>query len=102
MLTYKDFGIKKFILDRLTQIYEDIVKDDPEYQKLGERPNELLDLLATKLNPEDKKLLDEYQNVWIYPCNRQDELIYSQGLMDGILFGYWAAVVGEGMGKIKV
>ena len=35
MITYKDFGIKKFILDRLTQIYEDSVKDDPEYQKLG-------------------------------------------------------------------
>ena len=35
MLTYKDFGIKKFILDRLTQIYEDVVKDDPEYQNWG-------------------------------------------------------------------
>ena len=61
-----------------------------------------MDLLAAKLNPEDKKLLDEYQDIWIYQCNRQDEMIYSQGLMDGILFGYWAAVVGEGMGKIKV
>ncbi len=102
MITYKDFGIKKFILDRLTQIYEDIVKDDPEYQKLGERPGELLKLIDSKLAPEDKKLLDEYQDIWIYQFNRQDELIYSQGLMDGILFGYWAAVVGQGTGKIMV
>ncbi len=102
MITYKDFGIKKFILDRLTQIYEDVVEQDTEYQELGERPGELLKLITAKLNPEDKKLLNEYQDTWIAQSNRQDELIYSQGLMDGILFGYWAVVVGQGTGKIMV
>jgi hypothetical protein len=102
MITYKSMGIQKFILDRLTQIYEDVIENDPEYKELGERPGELLKLIAAKLMPEDKKLLDEYQDIWIYQFNRQDELIYSQGLMDGILFGYWAAVVGQGMGKIVV
>jgi hypothetical protein len=37
MLTYKDIGIKKFILDRLNQIDDEIVNIDPEYKKLGER-----------------------------------------------------------------
>ncbi len=32
----------------------------------------------------------------------QDELIYSQALMDGILFGYWVALIGRGVEKIKV
>jgi hypothetical protein len=32
----------------------------------------------------------------------QDELIYSQGLMDdGMLLGYWVALIGQGMEKIK-
>ena len=38
MLTSKDLGIKKFILDRLDQI-TNVTEDDPEYKKLGERPN---------------------------------------------------------------
>jgi hypothetical protein len=61
-----------------------------------------LKLLAAKLTPEDKKLLDEYEDNWIYPINRQDEIIYSQGRMDGMMFGYWVALVGQGAEKIKV
>ena len=41
MLTDKDLGIKKFILARIMQIDDEIVKDDPEYKELEERPNEL-------------------------------------------------------------
>jgi hypothetical protein len=37
MLTDKDIGIKKFILDRITQIDDEIVNIDPEYKQLGER-----------------------------------------------------------------
>ena len=36
MLSYKSTGIKKLIFDRLCQIDEAIVEEDPEYQKLGE------------------------------------------------------------------
>ena len=102
MLTYKDTGIQKFILDRLTQIHDEIVFHDPEHRELGERPDELLKLIAAKLTPEDKKLLDEYEDIWIYQINRQDEIIYSQGLMDGIMFGYWVALVSRGVEKIVV
>ncbi|MGE5604759.1 MAG: hypothetical protein ACM3YE_03600 [Bacteroidota bacterium] len=56
MLTYKSTGIQKFILNRLTQIHDEIVGEDPEYRELGERPDELLKLIAAKLTPEDKKL----------------------------------------------
>jgi hypothetical protein len=28
-----------------------------------------------------------------------DEIVYSEGLMDGIMFGYWVAMVGRGVGK---
>ncbi|HBF38228.1 MAG TPA: hypothetical protein DDW50_13010 [Firmicutes bacterium] len=102
MLTDKDLGIKKFILDRIMQIDDEIVKDDPEYKELGERPDELLKLVAAKLSPEDSKLLKEYDNTYFGPICRREELIYSQALMDGILLGYWVAVVGQGIEKIKV
>jgi hypothetical protein len=35
MLTDKDIGIKKFILDHLTQSDDEIVNIDPEYKKMG-------------------------------------------------------------------
>lgn len=40
MLTYKSTGIQKFILNRLTQIHDEIVSQDPEYRELGKRPDE--------------------------------------------------------------
>ena len=102
MLTGKDLGIKKFILDRIMQIDDEIVKDDPEYKQLGERPNELLELAASKLPLEDKELLKEYYDIWFLQICRRDELIYSAALMDGIMLGYWVSLIGRGMEKIKV
>ena len=102
MLSYKNIGIQKFIFDRINQIHDEVIMDDPEYKELREKPKELLRLIAAKLTPEDKKLLDEYEDNWIYPINRQDEIMYSQGLMDGMAVGYWVALVGKGMEKIKV
>jgi hypothetical protein len=101
MLTDKDLGIKKFILDRLEQITNE-TEDDPEYKELGERPDELLKLAAAKLSPEDSHLLKEYDDIWFLQICRRDELIYSAALMDGILLGYWVALVGRGVEKIRV
>ena len=103
MLTDKDLGIKKFILDQIMQIDDEIVNDDPEYKKLEERPNELLRLIATKLALEDnEQLMKEYDNIYFGPICRREELIYSQALMDGMMLGYWVAMVGQGVEKIKV
>ena len=103
MLTDKDLGIKKFILERIMQINDEIVQHDPEYQELEERPNELLRLIAAKLTPEDNELLmKEYDNTYFGPICRREELIYSEALMEGIIFGYWVALVAWGVEKIKV
>ena len=102
MLTDKDLGIQKFILDRITQIDYEIVQNDPEYKERGERPGELLKLAAAKLSPEDGALLKEYVNTCFDQICRRDELIYSSALMDGILIGYWVALIGQGVDKIKV
>ena len=103
MLTDKDLGIKKFILDRLMQIEEEIVEADPEYKELEERPNELLKLIAAKLTPEDNELLmNEYDDTYFAPICRREELIYSTALMDGMSIGYWVAMVARGVENIKV
>jgi hypothetical protein len=102
MLDYHSKGIQKFILDRLYQIHEEIVNLDPEYRELGEEPVQLMKQLSAKLTPEDQKLLDQYDCRRMDQMNRQDELIYSEGLMEGMLFGYWVALVGRGVERIKV
>lgn len=102
MLSYKNTGIKKFIFDRICQIDDEVINVDPEYKKLGERPDELLKLVAAKLSPEDNLLLKEYDDIWFEQITRRDELIYNEALMDGILLGYWVALVGRGVEKITV
>jgi hypothetical protein len=94
MLDYHSTGIQKLIFDRLCQIDEEIVDPDPEYKKLGERPDELLKQVTAKLSPEDNELLKEYDEVWFEQVLRREELTYSQGLMDGILRAHMREVIG--------
>jgi len=102
MLSYKSTGIKKLIFERICNLDEEIVEADPEYQKLGEGPGELLKLLAAKLSPEDKKLLNEYDAKYFEQVTRRDELYYSRGLMEGIILCYWVLAVGRGEQEIEV
>jgi hypothetical protein len=47
-------------------------------------------------------MLKEYDDIWFQLICRRDELIYSGALMDGMMLGYWVAMVGKGMEKITV
>jgi hypothetical protein len=102
MLSSDSQGIQKFILERLVQIHDDILIHDPEFQELGEKPGEIFKRLCAKLTPEDGQLLDEYDCGRMSQMNRQDEVIFSQGLMEGMVFGYWVARVSLGLEKIIV
>ncbi len=102
MIDYTSTGIHKFILDRLYQINDEIVFHDPEYRKLGEEPQQLMKQLNEELTPAGQERLDRFDCSRTEQMNRQDELIYSQALMDGILFGYWVALIGRGVERIKV
>ena len=102
MLDYTSTGIHKFIFDRLNQINDEIIFHDPEYRKLGEEPQQLMKQLNEELTPAGQERLDRFDCSRTEQMNRQDELIYSQALMDGILFGYWVALVGKGIEKIVI
>jgi len=102
MLSYRSTGIKKLIFERICRIDEKIVEADPEYQKLGERPREWLELITAKLSPEDQQLLNEYDAQYFQQIIRRDELYYSRGLMEGIILCYWVLAVGRGEQEIEV
>jgi hypothetical protein len=102
MLTSDNKGIHKFILDRITQINDEIVNDDPKYRELLEQVDVRKKQIAAKLPPEDKKLLEDYEGSWLAQLCRQEEIIYSEGLMEGMVFGYWVALVSRGIEKIVV
>lgn len=63
----------------------------------------MLKLIAAKLTPEDnERLMKKYDNTYFGPICRREELIYSEALMEGMMFGYWVALVARGVEKIKV
>jgi hypothetical protein len=89
-------GIREFILDRLDQIHEENVLNDLEYQKLGAKPKAAMDQLWKSLDPDNRKLLDEFDCGRMAQMCRQDELIYSRGLMDGIRLADWLERIKRG------
>lgn len=99
MLTDKSLGFQKFIFDRIYHIRDEILNPDPEYQELGKIASELMDCLLAKLPPEDQKLLDRYDCERTNQVCRQDELLYSRGLMDGIILYHWLERIGRGEEK---
>jgi t-SNARE complex subunit (syntaxin) len=96
MLDYKSKGIHKYIFERICQIQDEILMNDKEYQELGKIPSKLFHKLFEKLSPEDKEILDQYSSESILQLNRQDEILYSYGLMDGIILCRWIERIERG------
>lgn len=97
MLSSDSQGIQKYILERLVKIHDEILIHDSEFQELGEKPGEIFNQLCARLSPKDGQLLDEYDSSRMSQINRQDEIIFSQGLMEGMVFGSWVARVSLGL-----
>ena len=102
MLTSESQGIQKFILDRLVQIHDETLNRDSELKELGVTSSEIFERLRAKLPTEERQLLDDYDDAKVNQMNRQDEIVFSQGLMEGMIFGYWVARVSLGVEKISV
>ena len=96
MLSENSKGIHKLIFDRICQIQDEILIKDPEYMELGKVPFELLNQLIQKLSPEDRQILDQYDSGRTAQMDREDEILYSRGLMDGIWLCRWIERVGKG------
>lgn len=81
--------IKDIIHDRLYKIYKEILPQDKKYQELREKSAEILEQLLESLSLEAKEKFSNYDEALTLQMSRQDALIYSRGLVDGILLGYW-------------
>lgn len=81
--------IKEIIYDRIYKIHKEILPRDRQYRELGKTPTEILRQLFDSLTPEAKEKLNDYDEALTLQMNRQDAVVYSRGLVDGILFGYW-------------
>ncbi len=101
MLSENSTGINRLIFDRICRICDEIIIHDPEYKELGKIPSELIRRLMAKLPKEDRELLDNYSSEYLKQLNRQDEIMYSRGLMDGIILCRWIDRIGSGE-EIKV
>ena len=96
MLSEQSKGIHKLIFERICQIQDEILINDPEYKELGKVPTELFNQLFHKLPPEDREILDQYNSGRLAQMDREDEILYSRGLMDGICLCRWLERIGKG------
>ncbi len=99
MLLSDSEDIQKIIFDRLDKIHERILPLDREYVELEKKPEEILQQLLTTLPSEQQNLLDDYDSSRTALMNRQDELVYIQGMADGILLGRWVDQLRQGAEK---
>jgi hypothetical protein len=101
MLSEDSKGIHKLIFERICQIQDEILINDPEYQELSKVPAELFNRLFHKLPPEDQEILDQYDSSRMAQLDREDEILYSRGLMDGIRLCRWIERIGQGEEVLK-
>ena len=96
MLSENSKGIKRLIFDRICQIQDEIIIHDHEYQELNKFPSELFNRFFHKLPKEDREILDRYSAENAQQLNRQDEILYTRGLYDGIWLCKWIERIGRG------
>ncbi len=96
MLSENSTGINRLIFDRICRICDEIIIHDSEYKELGKIPSELIRQLMAKLPKEDRELLDRYSSGNNQQQNRQDEILYTRGLFDGIWLCKWIERIGRG------
>lgn len=101
MLSDDSKGIHKLIFERICQIQDEILTNDPEYKELGKVPTELFNQLFHKLSPEDREILDQYDSGRMAQLDREDEIFYCRGLMDGIRLCWWIGRIGQGEEILK-
>ncbi|HLW33475.1 MAG TPA: hypothetical protein VKX40_14525 [Aequorivita sp.] len=80
--------IKDFICERIYKIHKEILPSDREYQELGIKPAEIQRQLMATLSPEKQKMLLDCDEAQTLRMNRQDEIFYIRGFVDGILLGH--------------
>ncbi len=67
---------------------------------MGPEAGGVSDQLWARLTPEEQGIFDEFDINRTMQMNRRDELIYSRGLMDGIILAAWVERIKRGRGIV--
>jgi hypothetical protein len=73
-----------FMNNRTTEIHDRLLLRDREHIRLAKESRRVMDRLIVSLNPEQHQLFLEYESAANDVKNWEDEVIYRQGLIDGI------------------
>jgi hypothetical protein len=79
--------LKDFLTVRTLELYEKILPHDQKHVCLEEETYRTFQQLYASLDPEAQDFFRLYESAKANQDNRKDELIYRQGLTDGLRLG---------------
>jgi hypothetical protein len=86
-----------FVKYRTIELVDNFFSQDREYIRLQEELSQGLAQLSTGLDHEENKLFENYQNVAAARESRRGDLLYRQGLMDGLRLGELIDRISQGI-----
>jgi hypothetical protein len=79
---------KDFVNYRTIELCNKFLPRDREYARLKEEFSRVLERLDTGLSPEANQLFLDYEDAEIEMESRKGDLLYQQGIIDGLRLGY--------------
>jgi hypothetical protein len=86
-----------FVKHRTIELVDKFFSQDREYTRLQEELSQELAQLSTGLDPEENQLFQNYQNAAAGRESRRGDLLYQQGLMDGLRLGELIDRISQGI-----
>jgi hypothetical protein len=80
--------IEAALIDRINEIAVQLLLPDPQYQELTTKINNSLDQIEQNLPPNKEQLLYELDKVSVERDALAYQMMYRQGLLDGIITGW--------------
>ncbi len=96
MLKTWPFLLEDFLGDRTLELCQKLLSRDREYIRREKEYDQALDRFTGSLGPEEFRLFLDYESAANAMAGREDELIYRQGLIDGVRLGYYIDRIRQG------
>ncbi len=85
-----------FILGRVMECYEKLLRSDPEFTRLDAEMGQAMDRLMEQLDPAVQQFFLDYESTANTLARWENELIYRQGLIDGLRLADWVDRIKRG------
>ena len=88
-----------YILRRTIELHDHLLPCDREYTRLREVYRQAMDQLIARLDLDQYQLFLDFESAATSLVNRSDELVYRQGLIDGVRLGRCVEEIKSEKGK---